>query len=182
MASTCETITCSDACDDNLPAVDFTICAPEVNSGEIDAIFLTNIGNSLTDENSLVEWTGRLAATDDTKIIELHVIGDKPAATENEIVISRNTIVSGNKDHVINIEIQQTNHTNYEFMRSMECGRKVLGWYRTSGGKLYGGKDGIEMTVRLNHIIPKSNKEITIFAGTAKWSAKFHPCETDSVI
>ncbi len=177
-----ENITCSNDCTDELPEVDFSICAPEVNFGEIDGLFLTNIGNPLTDVNSAAEWATRMAAADDTKMFEWHIIGEKPAATDNEIQISRDITVSGKKDHLLNIEIQQTNHTNYEMMRNLECPRKVLGWYRTSGGKMYGGNTGIEMTVKLNHIIPKSNKEITTFGGTAKWSAKYHPNETVSVI
>lgn len=182
MASVCETIVCDDNCEDELPAVSFTLCAPEINFGEIDAIFMTNIGNPLTDETSAAEWAVRLAAIDDTKMIELYVVGEKPVPEEQEVVTSRNITVTGQKTHTIPFEIHQTNHTNYEFMRSLECNRQVLIWYRTAGGKLYGGKSGISATVKLNHLIPKTRKEITMFVGTAKWDAKFHPCECPSPI
>jgi len=182
MATACVDIVCTDACSDNLPAVEFSICAPEINQGEIDAIFVTNVGNPLTDETDAAEWATRMAAIGATKIIELHVIGDKPAPEENNIMISRNIEVPGNKGHVINVEIQQTNQVNYDFLRAMECGKQVLVWYRTSGGLLYGGAAGIPGSLKLNEIITKSRKEIITFQGTFKWSAKHHPCRTLSPI
>ena len=63
MATACVDIVCTDACSDNLPAVEFSICAPEINQGEIDAIFVTNVGNPLIDETDAAEWATRMAAT-----------------------------------------------------------------------------------------------------------------------
>lgn len=182
MATACTPVVCSDECSDPLPAVEFSICAPETNSGEIDGLFITNIGNPLTDETSPSEWATRMAAVDDTKILELHIIGDKPAAESNNIKISRDITVIGEKNHTINVRIQQTNQANYDFLRAMECGKKVLGWYRSSGGLLYGGNVGIEGTLLLNEIIPQSRTEIITFEGTFTWSAKHHPCRTASPI
>lgn len=182
MATECTEIVCTDSCSDNLPEVSFSICAPEVNQGEIDAIFVTNVGNPLTDETDAAEWATRFAAVGPTKIIELHVIADKPLPEENNIIISRNTEVTGSKTHTLNVEIQQTNKINYNFLRSMECGKKVTVWYRTSGGLLYGGTTGIDGSLKLNQIIPKSRKEIITFAGTFKWDAKHHPCVATSPI
>lgn len=182
MATECVAITCSDDCTDAIPAVEFDVCNPEVNFGEIDAIFIGNVGNPLTDETSAVEWNGRLAATDDTKIVELHVVGDKPAPEKSEVVISRNITVTGQKTHTVNFKISQTNKVNYEFMRSFECARKVLIWYRTSGGLLYGGPSGIEASIQMDEIIPEDRKALIVFQGTAKWDSKFHPCRANSPI
>lgn len=182
MATECLPISCSNNCADNIPAVSFDICSPEVNFGEIDAIFVTNVGNPLTDETSLVEWTARLAAVDETKISELQVVGEKPAPEETEVTIARNIIVSGEKTHTVAFEIHQTNKINYEFMRSFECARKVLVWYRTAGGLLYGGPSGIEVTLKMNQVIPKSRKDLSMFVGSIKWNAKFHPCQANSPI
>lgn len=182
MATECVDITCANDCSDPIPAVSFDLCNPEVNFGEIDAIFVTNVGNPLTDETSLVEWTARLAAIDDTKITELQVVGEKPAPEETEVVIARNISVTGAKTHTVNFEIHQTNKINYEFMRSFECARKVLIWYRTAGGLLYGGPSGIEVTLKMNQVIPKNRKELIMFVGSLKWDAKFHPCQANSPI
>lgn len=182
MATECTTITCANDCSDNLPPVSFDVCAPEVNFGEIDAIFITNVGNPLTDETDAAEWATRMAASDDSKIIELHVVGEKPAPEESSVVISRNIEVSGAKTHTLSFDVHQTNKINYNAMRSFECARKVLVWYRTAGGLLYGGPSGIEGTLKMNQIIPKSRKELITFAGTFKWDAKFHPCVATSPI
>lgn len=182
MASACATITCATSCTQTLPAVDFSLCNPVVNFGEIDAIFITNPGNPLTDETDATEWATRMGLSTSAKIVELHVIADKPAPESNEIQISRNTTVVGDKGHTINVEIQQTNATNYEMLRKFECGKKILFWYRTAGALLYGGASGIEGSLILNEIIPKSRKELITFQGTLKWQARFHPCRTASPI
>ena len=160
MATECVDITCANDCSDPIPAVSFDLCNPEVNFGEIDAIFVTNVGNPLTDE----------------------VVGEKPAPEETEVVIARNISVTGAKTHTVNFEIHQTNKINYEFMRSFECARKVLIWYRTAGGLLYGGPSGIEVTLKMNQVIPKNRKELIMFVGSLKWDAKFHPCQANSPI
>lgn len=182
MATACEEITCASSCTQVLPEVDFSLCNPEVNYGEIDALFITNPGNPLTDETDPAEWATRMALSTAAKIIELHIMGEKPAPEQSEIKISRDTTVVGSKTHTMNIEIQQTNATNYEMLRSFECGKKILFWYRTAGGLLYGGNTGIEGSMILNEIIPKSRKELITFQGSVKWDARFHPCRTTSPI
>lgn len=182
MATACTEITCADDCNDAIPAVEFDVCNPEVNFGEIDAIFITNVGNPLTDETDAAEWATRFAAVGATKITELHVVGEKPAPEGTEVVISRNISVKGAKTHTIPFEIHQTNQANYDFMRSFECSRKVLMWYRTAGGLLYGGASGIEATITMDEVTPKNRKDLIMIVGNAKWDAKFHPCRTTSPI
>jgi hypothetical protein len=184
MATACITPVCTDSCADALPEVEFNICAPGINFGEIDAIFITNVGNPMLDETDPLEWATRMAllVTDPTRIIELNVIGDKPAPESTEVAISRNRIVVGAKGHSVNIEIQETNQKNYDMLRAFECGKKIKFWYRTAGGLLYGGNVGIDGSMVLNEIIPKSRKELIVFAGAIKWEAKHHPCRTLSVI
>lgn len=182
--SSCEEVVCTTTCDQALPETSWSLCNPEVNFGEIDAIFVTNVGNPLTNENDPSEWATRIALdpSDPARIDEFHVMAEKPAAESSEIKISRDITVVGQKSHTINGEIQQTNNTNYNAMRQYECGKKVLFWYRTAGGKLYGGPNGIEGSFVINHVIPKSRKELAVFAFSLKWEAQYHPCVTDSVI
>jgi len=182
MATSCLEIVCPTDCTGELPDVDFSICSPEVHFGEIDTIYLTVPGNPLVDENSAVEWAARMAIGDETKILVLNVLADKPAPEESEVTISKDRIVVGEKTHTLNIDIDETNQTNYEFLRGMECGRKVTLWYKTVSGLLYGGPTGIDGTLRLNEVIPRSRKEVVVFTGTFKWNAKNAPCRTVSVI
>lgn len=184
MATECEIIVCSADCDDAIPELEFNLCNPEVNFGEIDAIFVTNVGNPLTDETDAAEWATRMAllAANPAKIQELQVVGEKPVPEETSVTIARNIEVTGAKTHTVNFEIHQTNKKNYEFMRSFECARKVLVWYRTAGGLLYGGPSGIEVTLKLNEQIPKTRKELIMFIGSIKWDSKFAPCRANSPI
>ncbi len=169
-------------CDEELPEVEFSICDPEVHFGEIDRIFVTNVGNPLTDETSAVEWAARLAATDDTKILELSVIAEKPAPEETEVPISRGRTVNGQKGHSVIGEIHETNKTNYNFHRSCENGKNVLAWYTTRDGHLFGGPTGITATLKMIHIIPKSNKDLQVYNTSLKWDAKNSPCIATSPI
>lgn len=182
--SSCEAVVCATTCDQPLPETSWSLCNPEVNYGEIDAIFVTNIGQVLDNENDPAEWAQRLALDldDPERIDEFHVVAEKTAAESTELKISRDITVVGQKSHSITGEIFQTNNINYNAMRQYECAKKVLFWYRTAGGKLYGGAEGIEGSFIINHVIPKSRKELTFFAFSLKWEAQYHPCVTDSVI
>ena len=184
MATACLDITCSTDCEDQLPAVLFDICAPEVHFGQISKVYMTNIGNPLLDETDAAEWATRMAllVTDPTRIIELSVIGDKPAAEANILEISRGRKVAGLKNHTINVRIDETNQINYEMMRKFECGKGILFWYETYEGILYGGNVGIEGSLLMNHIIPESAQDLETFSGTLTWKSKFHPCRTVSPI
>ena len=184
MATSCLPIVCSTTCADELPEVLFDICNPEVHFGQIAKVYMTNIGNPLTDENDAAEWATRFAllVVNPARIIELSVIGDKPAAESNVIDISRGRKVSGLKNHTINVRIDETNATNYEMMRKYECGRGILFWYETFEGLLYGGNVGLEGSFLMNHIIPESAQELETFSGSLTWKAKFHPCRTVSPI
>jgi hypothetical protein len=182
--SSCLEVTCTTTCEQPLPETSWSLCNPEVNYGEIDAIFVTNIGNPLTNENDPSEWANRMSLplNDPTRIDEWHVMAEKPAAESSELKISRDITVVGQKTHNLTGEVYQTNNTNYNAMRQYECAKKVLFWYRTAGGKLYGGATGIEGSFIINHIIPKSRKELQVFSFSLKWEAQYHPCVTDSVI
>jgi len=181
MASACLPIVCSESCDTQLPAVDFDICNPQVKFGQIGTLYITNIGNPLTDETDLAEWQARwaLAQIDPAKIITLDIIGDKPVAEATIIDISKNRKVQGNKNHTVNIKIDDLSQANYEMMRAFECGKTLLVWYVTLEGELFGGAAGIEASILLNHMIPQGANDLQDIQGTLTWRSKFHPCRTN---
>lgn len=181
-ASTCEEIICSQNCEQEMPEVSFNICSPEVNYGQLAKFYATNVGYPLTSENDPVEWENRKSASGPSKIIEMSIIGDKPLATANEVAISRGRTAVGARDHSINLKVDETNQTNYEMMRSFECGKTVLGWYETYAGLLYGGASGIQGTLNLGEVIPEGTADVITFQGTFKWKAKHSPCRTISPI
>jgi hypothetical protein len=181
MASACTDPVCAEGCDSPLPDVQFDLCAPQFNFGEISRFYLTNIGNPLIDETDLSEWQDRLAllAADPTRMLELVLIGDKPAAETPEVAASNGRTAYGPKNHTINLNIDDTNQVNYDFMRAMECrgSGQYLCWYATADGLLYGGASGIPMSIVLNDVIA-TKAELIKFVGTAKWTSKIHPCRT----
>lgn len=166
---------CPTDCGDNLPPVEFDECAPEIHDGRIDKIYLTNKSNPLVDWTSAAEWNGRLDNTAPLadSIITLHVIGDKPEPAEEEQEISLGRKIVGKKVHILNYAIDETNATNHEWLRQNECGGQYLMWYETSGGLLYGGTEGIEISLTSNMIIPESDTELITYAGKAEWKSKF---------
>lgn len=182
--TSCTDIECPEGCEAELPEVEFDLCNPDVHFGQVSDVFITNIGYPLTDETDASEWSQRLslAQNNPAKIIQLQGIGDKPAAEENVIEISKGRKVSGNKNHTVNFRIDEVSDKNYEMMRKFECNKSVLAWYKTYEGKLYGGRYGVHapgVSISFNHVIPESAQELETLPGTITWKAKHHPCRTD---
>lgn len=181
MATACENITCEDSCSSALPEVEFNLCNPKFTFGQVSDVFITNIGNPLTDETDPSEWQTRLDLTQSnpSKIIRLLGIGDKPAAESQETEASYGRTAYGTKTHSVNFRIDEVTDTNYEMMRKFECNRTVLMWYKTFEGKIYGGATGIKATLKFDHVIPENSSELETLTGVIKWKSKFHPCRTD---
>lgn len=181
MATACQDVTCAAGCSDQLPEVEFNLCDPDFHFGQVSDVFITNVGNPLTDETSGSEWLDRLelAQSNPAKIIRLLGIGDKPAATSTQTDASYGRIAYGTKTHVVNFKIDEVSDKNYEMMRKFECNKVVLAWYKTYEGKIYGGASGIKVTINFDHVIPENASELETLTGTITWKAKFHPCRTD---
>src|SRR5688572_27169438 len=104
MSIPCETPVCLEGCEVALPEVEFDACNPEVHLGQVSDVFITNYGKPFTDYTDATEWETRLAlgTSDPEKIVQLEGIGDKPAAEENVLDISKGRKVSGPKNHIVN--------------------------------------------------------------------------------
>lgn len=176
-------IICPEDCTTTLPVVAFDDCNPEVNLSEITHIYLAlSTAPPLTSAASAVEWADRLAESDvlpegststvDELIRPLVVIGDKPAPTETVRELSNGRRRVLNKAHVVNFTIDETNVTNHTFIRTLECGGKYRAWYKTAGGKLFGGNEGIIVEARINMILNRGVEEIETYAGTLEWKSK----------
>lgn len=180
----CETPVCPEGCEAALPEVEFDACNPDVHFGQVSDVFITNFGNPMDDVNDPAEWTTRLAlpSNDPERIVQLQGIGDKPAAEENVLEISKGRKVSGLKNHTVNFRIDEVSDKNYEMMRKFECQKLVLAWYKTFEGKLYGGNNGVHkpgVMISFNHVIPEDASALETLQGTITWRSSFHPCRTD---
>jgi hypothetical protein len=177
--------TCATGCADALavmPAVKFDDSCPEVNQGEITAIYLALRGNPFANWEQAAEWTTRLAAVDNTKIVKLTVIGDKPKPAANQLEISNGRKVTLAKDHVVNFTIDETNAINHEAIRTLQCGGNFDAWYETSGGLLFGGNAGLPASAECDMTIPREKGGLIVYEGTLTWKAKYTEERTVSPI
>jgi hypothetical protein len=172
---------CSGGCERRVPVIRMDICIPITNPGQLQYMYVTNLGNPFADITDLAEWAARLSNTsaDVDAIRKFHIIGSKPAAESNEKIISLNRTQYGVKRHTYNIRIDETNDENYEAMREFECGGEYLVWPQTSGGLIYGSPEdinnGIRASIKLDDVIPESIQDNIEFQGTIKFSHKLHP-------
>lgn len=169
---------CPTDCAGSLPAVDFDECAPEVHYGEVAKLYVAAAdAASFANVELIGEWTTRISedAVGADNIRALTIIGELPEPEQTEISISGDRTVVGYKQFTLNIEIDETNDVNYNFLLTYECNVKVKAWFETADGILYGGNDGIEGTLRLNNMIPRERTDVAKFVGTFKWKSQFSP-------
>jgi hypothetical protein len=173
---------CPVDCGTNPLEVEFSLCAPETNAGQIRYIYVGIPGSCFADWTNAAEWANRIDAPplNPNKIVRLTVLADKPRPTKNEIKGSLDRIFSTTKDHIINITIDETNNANYDgVIRKGECNSTYPIWYATKK-KMYGGNCGITATLNIDDALPREGLET--FEGDAKWSEQFHPERIDNPI
>ena len=167
-----------------LPTVSFSDSCPEINPSEIEEIYFTEPDAApFTDVSQPGEWATRLSQTANTagSIRRLNVVGDKPAAAEQRKTISKQREVFTDATHTLNAEIDETNDTNYDAMREMQCQPKWRIWYKTRGGKNYGGNEGILANISIRDVLGRGD-EHEKFVLTATWRSKFDPPRVTSPI
>lgn len=167
---------CSTGCADTvdgLPAFRNDLCAPEVNIGEVETIYIGLRGEGFTNWELAPEWTARLAAVDATRLVKVTVIGDKPKPATNIKEISGGRKITLPKDHVVNFTIDETNDDNHEAVRMLQCGGNFQAWYDTAGGLAFGGNIGLEVFIEADMVIPRSRGENMVYEGSMAWKSQF---------
>jgi hypothetical protein len=173
---------CPTDCLGILESVEFSECAPEEHFGEIAKLYLwvdslTPPFASQAQYDSAAHWATHLndsgVAIDDIR--EFTVIGEMPEPEQTETPISGDRIVVGYKKFVLNLEIDETNETNYNFLLASECNGKYKANFETADGILYGGYLGLDVSVKMNQVIPKERSGIVKIMTKITWSSKNHP-------
>jgi hypothetical protein len=179
---------CPTDCTSNLPAFNFDECNPELNNAEIAWVYFTTDtdGNGLANAADALEWDSRLSqsASGANQIRAIRVIGEFPAVADNEKEVSGGRIQDGVKDFIIQGDIDETNQTNHDALRELECntGNQRV-WFETRDGQLYGGNDGIRKAkLKLKLVISRSYNDLILYNWTVKWKNKFTPERQASVI
>ncbi len=167
--------TCPTGCSTILPSVEFSLCDPSLHFGEIEHIYLANgDAEPFTDVENLAEWTARLSqdGQEANAIRDFHVMADLPAASADEIVVSLGRKAYSPATHVINVDIDDVSDLNYEFARTTSCNTIYKMWYATPD-HIFGGTDGIDVTVNLRPVIERGQKSVNKLTGTITWESKF---------
>lgn len=172
-------ITCPNDCESVLPPVKYKDCDPEIVLSEIQTIFLgTKNTAPFEDVEDPTEWAERLSETAvlANTIRPLTVIADKPAGTPVVIELSNDRRKTISNDFVLNVESDDVSDENYNFMRVSQCGGQYRMWYKTKGGKIYGGNEGIEDAfLQLDIVNARGKNEIEKIQGTISWSNAHSP-------
>lgn len=169
---------CPVDCSSNLPVQDFSLCAPDVNNGQIAKIFYTTKGNPLANWTSAVEWDSRIEndAVGASKIRMLMVVGDLPAPEAEEREISGGRKVQGVRRFTMNARVDETNLINHDAARALQCNTgNHLFWFETRDHRLFGGSSGIEGKIKVDIIIPEAYTDIITYQYTFTWDAQFMP-------
>lgn len=169
---------CPESCAGSLPDPEFNECAPVVGYGEIAKFYLAKADAApFSNVESLAEWTQRLAAGVATAdaIRAYTVLADLPEPELTEQTISGNRTIRGFKKFSIPFEIDETNDTNYQAHLTFECNTKFKLWFETADGMMYGGNEGIEVSILTNFVIPRSRTEVVKIMGKATWDSKKSP-------
>lgn len=152
----------------------FSICAPTYHWGEVSQLYIANGDyagfTTETSDGAVIEadWLAAIAAKD---IEVLTVLGDLPIAEKTEVASSGDRIAVGFRTFTLNFEVDETNDANYTAMLLTQCGNKFTVWFESSDGLIFGGLDGIEMTLEMNYMIPRSRLELQKIMGTGTWKS-----------
>ena len=184
---------CPTDCSGVLEPVSFSECAPEVHFGEIAKLYLwvdstTPPFADLAAYNDWDEWFTHIyvfnaaLAFDDpanaplvNSILAFTVIGEMPEPEQTETSISGDRTVVGYKKFVLNLEIDETNEANYNFILASECNGKYKANFETADGLLYGGWQGLDVSVKMNQVIPKERTGVVKIMTKVTWSSKNSP-------
>ncbi|AVR43783.1 hypothetical protein C7S20_00015 [Christiangramia fulva] len=166
-----------------IPTVNFDDCSPENNESEIEWIAISRSdSDDFADVEDATEWTTRIAQTaadpapsPDNSIRMIRVIGDKPAPEVQNRTVSGGRQIQTAKNHTLNVEIDETNSDNYEFIRSTQCNPTYKLWYITRAGLVYGGICGIKAQAIFNLIQNRGDGEIEKYVGTVTWKDRIDP-------
>ena len=138
-----------------------------------------------TDFTSLSAWETAIDNAG-SGIKRLYCVGDMPEPNTNSRKVSNGRESVGDKNFILNVDIDDVNNTNYDESMKHEKGKQVFLWFVTLGKKLYGTKvgsheNGILCNLSANNIIlnrGEGNYEVLRLQFT--WDAPHKPWRMNS--
>jgi len=170
------------------PPTHADLCDIQAFSGEINQLYFTRYGDSLTDWTSDAEWATRLdndlalpIAPDLAAIRSLYGIGSIGAAERATINVGRRVSLSSTPKYSFTFQVYDTGDTNMELVTLLPAAGQVYSCWFGTEDRLFGGNDGIQMTMIADPIIPESIDEFMTIQFTLTFSGTF-PEVTDNFL
>jgi len=171
MAAPCTTV---------LPPTSADLC--DINSffGEVNQLYFTRYGDSLADWTDNAEWLTRLsnstvlpAPGTDAPIRTLFGIGSLAPPERTEIPVSRRRSVFTTPKYTLIFNVEDTGDTNMAMVGLLPVGgQQYAAWIGTEES-LFGGDDGILMTLIADPVIPESPDELMKIQVTLTFKGTF---------
>ena len=175
-------------CTTVLPPTSADLCDINGYFGEINQLYITRYGDSLTNWEAPVEWAARLSNTTVlpssptlAPIRTLFGIGGIAAPERTEIAVSRRRSIFTTPKYSFTFNVEDTGDTNMAFNNLIPVGgQQYAGWFGTEE-RLFGGNDGVLITLISDPIIPESIDELMKLQMTITWRGTF-PEVTDNFL
>jgi len=170
------TIPCPTGCQNEVPPISMDECNPEVDFCEIDKVYLCAINNPLSDWTDASEWATRIDNSGGlpSDIREFWVSGELPEPERTSTEIDNERDVWSPMKFSITLQVYESNLTNYDAIRFLQCGGEYLMWF-SCGNNMYGSTDGVEVNIKADYIITKGAKEANYFQLVITWDAEHLP-------
>lgn len=177
---------CSANCEEqDLPIFSVDDCNTEILKSGINMLLFAKVSaDSLDDWQNPAEWATRLSnsSTNANAIRYIKGTGALPEATVQTITYQVNKTKNIGKTRTLTFTVEEANLTIHDLFRHFECGGQYRWWFRTVGGRLYGGNDGITADQAANLVLNSGPEDYEQRTLALSWDAKFMPEATNSPI
>lgn len=167
-------------CSTVLPPTSADLCNIHGYLGEVNQLYFTRWGDSLTDWTDPDEWDDRLSNSTSLPSIgtlapirSLFGIGGISAPDRTAITVGRKRefFTPGKYNWTFNVE--DTSATNMTFSNTIPSGgQQYAAWFGTEE-RLFGGNTGVLLTLVSDPIIPESADELMKLQLTLSWKGSF---------
>lgn len=146
-----------------LPSASADNCVVNAHFGRIDKVLFTRLGDDLTDDSDLSEWTTRKSNSTSlpspptlAPIRFLNVIGELPLPETTTLEASLGRKIISTPQHTITVDVDDLSTTNATLLNTLQGTSYTYAVWFVADGQLYGGTTGIEATMSfVGRIIPR---------------------------
>jgi hypothetical protein len=165
--------------DNVLPEVEFNEdCGTESYASEIEELFIAQADAvPFTDWADPTEWATRLSQSSvasGNEIRRLTGVGDKPAAQDVIVNVSKRRKKKLDATHQINFDVDDVSSKNYDAFRTFQKGVYKRVWVKNRAPNMFGGNEGIKAFIQATFQMGRGD-EIEKITLTITWNDKQDP-------